>query len=135
MLAHSDTIEALDAPDDRAQALHRLGGLAYAAMALGVVFYIVTLWAEIYIDTKRLPVREDWFTESHRHWRLRTAIVFLIWSVVGGLTLPFGIGWFAVIPAWCWYVGRIVWGGVAYGRGRVVGAAFVRARELGRTAR
>lgn len=134
MTAPSDAIETLNAPGDRAQELHRLGGLAYAAMALGAVFYIVALWAEIYIDTKKLPVREDWFTESHRHWRLRTAIVFLVWSVIGGLTLPFGIGWFALIPAWCWYVGRVAWGGVAYGRGRIVGAAFLRARHVGGTA-
>lgn len=127
MIADGNTADfAADTVPDRSLALHRLGGWAYWAMALGAVFYIVTLWAEIFIDTRAVPVRGDWFTESHRHWRLRTAMVFLVWSVVGAITVPFGIGWFALIPAWIWYVARTAWGATAFVRGRVVGAAYVR---------
>ncbi|HEX7381887.1 MAG TPA: hypothetical protein VF265_06985 [Nevskiaceae bacterium] len=99
----------------------RLGQWAYLALALGLVFYIITMWAQVYIDTKTLPAGQGVFGESHRRWRLRTALIFLIWSVLGGFTLPFGIGWFVVIPAYVWYLWRVARGAAAYWAGKPVG--------------
>lgn len=106
----------------RLAAARRLSAFAYAGLALGLVFYIVALWLQVFIDTRKArEVAPDLFFESHRHWRVRTALVFLIWSVLGGLTLPFGFGWFIVIPAYAWYLYRVVKGVTYFRLGRPVG--------------
>lgn len=112
-------------PDD----VRRLGQWAYVALALGLVLYIIAIWFQVYVDTRKLPAPlPDVYAESHRRWRLRTAMVFLIWSVVGGLTLPFGVGWFVLIPAYVWYVYRIVRGVLWFALGRPIG--LVRDRRM-----
>ncbi|MGH8154601.1 MAG: hypothetical protein ACREP0_05090 [Rhodanobacteraceae bacterium] len=107
-----------------AHAARRLGAWAYAALALGLVLYVVAIWLEVFIDTGRLPPSADLFSESHRHWRLRTSLIFLIWSVLGGLTLPFGVGWFVLIPAWLWYLWRTARGLVCFRLGRPMNATL-----------
>ncbi|HEX7325576.1 MAG TPA: hypothetical protein VF292_09530 [Rhodanobacteraceae bacterium] len=124
------TVAALDeAPCTRAvqgsaevRDSRRLETWAYVALALGLVLYILAIWLQVYIDTRKLasPL-PDHCAESHRRWRLRTAFVFLIWSVLGGFTLPFGIGWPVLIAAYVWYVYRVVRGGIGFARRRPVG--------------
>ncbi len=100
----------------------RLNVYAYAALALGLVLYIIAIWAQVYIDTRKTrEVAPDAYLEGHRHWRMRSALVFLIWSVLGGFTLPFGIGWLVLIPAWLWYAYRVVKGSVWFALGRPLG--------------
>lgn len=111
----------------RANSARRLGGWAYVALALGLVLYIVAIWVQVFIDTRRLaPQAGDACAESHRRWRLRTAFIFLVWSILGGLTLPFGIGWLVLIPAYLWYVYRVVRGVIAYAKRRPIGVARAR---------
>jgi len=99
-----------------------LGRLAYAALAAGAVLYVLALWVEVYVDTRRAAdVGIDSFAESHRRWRLRTAFLFLVWTVLGGFTLPLGFGWLFLIPAYLWYLGRVLAGIVFYLRGRPIG--------------
>jgi uncharacterized membrane protein len=118
--------ETGNAADRSAAHAGRLGMLAYAALALGLVLYIVAIWAQVYIDTRKVRiVAPNPYFESHRHWRMRTALVFLIWSVLGGLTLPFGFGWLILIPAYAWYLYRVA-KGIAYFRlGWTIGATGV----------
>lgn len=107
---------------DAGVAAHRLGFVAYMCMAAGLVLYVIAIWGEVYLDTRHAPaVAPDRFFESHRHWRLRTALLFLIWSVLGGLTLPFGFGWLIVVPAYAWYLYRVAKGLVCFQRGVPVG--------------
>lgn len=107
----------------------RLGALAYAALAMGLVLYIVAMWVQVYIDTsKTRSVAVNPYFESHRHWRVRTALLFLIWSVLGGITLPFGFGWFILVPAYLWYLYRVVKGIVYFRMGWPIGTAGVLAR-------
>lgn len=106
-----------------AENARRLGAWAYVALALGLVLYIVAIWAQVFIDTRKLAPSTDRFAESHRRWRLRTTLIFLVWSILGGLTLPFGIGWIVLVPAWVWYAYRIVRGITAFGMRRPVGLA------------
>lgn len=102
--------------------MSRLSLLAYGAMVLGAGLYVLSLWGQVYIDTRYARgVSIDAFSESHRHWRIRTTLVFLIWSVLGGFTLPFGIGWFFLLPAYLWYCYRTVKGLAWFLRGRPVG--------------
>lgn len=104
----------------------RLGMLAYSALALGLLLYIVAIWVQVFIDTRKARiVAPDAYFESHRHWRVRTALLFLIWSILGGLTLPFGFGWLILIPAYAWYLYRVVKGIVYFRMGWTIGVAGV----------
>ncbi len=92
-----------------------IGYVAYAAMASGLIFYVLTLWIQVFIDTRRArTVSIDALSEAHRHWRLRSSLLFLIWSIFGILTLPLGVGWLILIPSWLWYAYRIVRGALCY---------------------
>ena len=107
----------------------RLGGFAYTALALGLVLYIIAIWVEVYLDTRKARlVAPTPFFESHRHWRVRSTLVFLIWSVLGGLTLPLGFGWIILIPAYAWYLYRVFKGIVYFRLRRPIGipATFAR---------
>lgn len=105
----------------------RWGRWAYAALALGLVLYVVTLWAQILIDTRKLAApTTDWVAESHRHWRLRTALLFLLWSIIGLLTVPVTIGWFVLIPTWIWTAYRVLRGAICFARHRPIGAFYIR---------
>lgn len=118
---------SVDAPRSRPDAARRLGQWAYVGLALGLVLYIVAIWFEVYVDTRNLAsVPRDLCAESHRRWRLRTAFVVLVWSVLGGLTLPFGVGWFVLIPAYAWYVYRVVRGVAWFALGRPIGVPRTR---------
>ena len=103
------------------QRARRLGWLSYAAQIAGLVLYVATIWIQVYVDTRRMKdVACDQFTESHRHWRLRSSLLFLTWTVFGGLAIPLGVGWALLVPAYLWYVYRLARGGVCYARGRVI---------------
>lgn len=114
-------------------AQRRRDALAYLCLGLGLVLYILAIWAQVYLDTHnaRRPAG-DACGESHRHWRMRTAFVFLIWSVLGGLTLPFGIGWLVLIPAYAWYLYRVIKGAVYFRLGWPVGTGKAFARVQAR---
>lgn len=100
----------------------RLATGAYLCMAAGLILYVIAIWGEVYLDTRHASsVAHDRLSESHRHWRLRSTLVFLIWSIFGGLTLPFGFGWLIVIPAYAWYLYRIVKGLLYYRRREPIG--------------
>ena len=100
----------------------RLGWLGYGLQAAGCVFYIIALWGQVFTDTRKSTiVAPDGFFESHRHWRLRTTFLFLVWTILGGLTIPLGIGWLFVLPAVIWYVARVAAGMLWYARGRQIG--------------
>lgn len=98
-----------------------LGWLSYAAQIAGLVLYVGTIWIQVYLDTRRMgEVACDRFTESHRRWRLRSSLLFLTWTVLGGLAIPLGIGWALLVPAYLWYVYRLARGGACYARGRTI---------------
>lgn len=106
----------------------RLALLCYGVQGLGALLYIVVLWIQVYVDTRRRQdVSVDAFSESHRRWRLRTTLLFLIWTSLGGITLPFGIGIVALVGAYMWYLWRTMRGASLFLQGISVGAAGVEA--------
>ena len=110
--------QAVSAGNDRAIRARRLCLLAYGMQAAGVLLYVMSLWLEVYVDTRReREVAVDAFSETHRHWRLRTSLLFLVWTVLGGLAVPFGFGVLVLIPAYVWYLYRVAKGAVRYWRG------------------
>lgn len=114
--------EASAAANGGAELERRLGNIAYAAEGLGLIFYVLILWLEVYIDTRKLGRGgTDVFHESHRRWRLRTNLVFLTWTTLGGLATPFGIGWPVLLVAYLWCVVRVVKGVFYWRHDRAIG--------------
>ena len=100
----------------------RLAYLGYAAQGTGALLYVFTIWIEVLVDTQLArEVAIDWLSESHRRWRLRTTVLFLVWTILGGITLPYGIGWLCLPPAFAWYAYRVALGLWRLQRGRPVG--------------
>lgn len=96
--------------DARKRALTR-AHRAYAAMLLGTITFIFTLWYQVWLDTRRDAIREgDAILEAHRQWRLRTSFVYLMWSILAGFCVPFGFASLVFIPVYCWFVYRVVRG-------------------------
>lgn len=123
-------LEAMTGSPDRAR---RLGWLAYGAQAAGLALYVITLWLQVYLDTRRMQeVARDRCSESHRCWRLRTALVFLLWTILGGLAIPLGIGWIVLIAAYLWTTWRLAKGMLYYRRRQAIGT---RRRRAGGQAR
>ncbi len=99
-------------------------------MALGLVLYVAAIWVEVIIDTRSLATTTtDLVAASHRHWRLRTTLLFLLWSILGLITTPLAIGWFVVVAAWLWYACRVARGALWFARGRPIGGAYLRRAE------
>ena len=94
---------------------------AYAALALGTVLFVFTIWYEVYRDTR--PDAAAWrdaVLQSHRQWRLRTSFLFLIWSILAGFCAPFGFASIVFVPVWIWFVYRVARGAVQFARHRVI---------------
>ena len=99
----------------------RRSGRAYAALALGAVLFVFAIWYQVYGDTRRdAQAWTDPLLQSHRLWRLRTAFVFLVWSILAGFCVPFGLGALLFAPIWLWFVYRVIRGGVQFARRRVI---------------
>ncbi len=115
----SNTSPTSSVPQERERAEKR-ARIAYVAMATGLVFYIVTIWLQVFIDTRHSRIVSiDAFSERHRHWRLRSSLVFLLWSAFAFLLFPFGLlGWLVFVPAWVWYAYRVIRGMLTYRAGR-----------------
>lgn len=103
--------------------MRRHAWLAYASLAAGTVFYVLAIWLEVWLDTRPAAPTGDIVLESHRQWRLRSSFLLLVWSVLGGISLPFGFGWLFLIPAWLWYVVRTTRGAILLARGHPVGVS------------
>lgn len=102
----------------------RLGWRCYALQAAGLLLYIIPIWLQVYIDTRRAAqVSVDAVSESHRHWRVRSTLLFLIWTIFGGFALPFGIGWPILVTALIWYAWRVAYGAWRFWRGLPVESA------------
>ncbi len=94
---------------------------AYAALALGAVLFVFTIWYEVYVDTRKdAEAWRDPVLQSHRQWRLRTAFLFLVWSILAGFCVPFGFGGLVFVPAWLWYLYRVSRGASRFARDRVI---------------
>ncbi|KAB2870822.1 MAG: hypothetical protein IT503_00690 [Burkholderiaceae bacterium] len=108
----------------------RLAAWAYAALLAGLLLYVAAIWLQVVIDTRKLAVpTPDLTAESHRLWRLRSTLLFLLWSVLGLITTPLVIGWFVVIAAYLWYAVRVIRGAIWFARGQPIGARYLRHAE------
>ncbi len=89
----------------------RAANLAYITLALGLFFYVLTMWVEVYCDTRpEMKDCTDSFYQSHRQWRLRTSFLFLMWTIFAGFSAPFGFGLIVFIPVYLWFIYRLAKG-------------------------
>lgn len=94
---------------------------AYVALALGLVFFIFTIWYQVYADTrKEAEACTDFFLQNHRQWRLRTAFLFMMWSILAGFCVPFGFAVLVFVPVYLWFVYRLLKGLIYFGLRRVI---------------
>lgn len=94
---------------------------AYVSLALGLLFYVFAIWYEVYSDTRKdaLACRDPFF-QSHRQWRLRTSFLYLVWSILAGFCVPFGVGGLIFLPVWAWYAYRVIRGFARFSRGSMI---------------
>jgi uncharacterized membrane protein len=94
---------------------------AYIALALGLVFFIFTIWYQVYADTRK-PAEScaDPFLQSHRQWRLRTAFLFMMWSILAGFCMPFGFALLVFVPVYLWFVYRLLKGLIFFSLRKVI---------------
>ncbi len=93
---------------------------AYAALALGAVLFVFSIWYQVYGDTRKdAAAWRDAVLQSHRQWRLRTAFLFLVWSILAGFCVPFGFGLLVFVPVWLWFVYRVTRGMILFRMHRV----------------
>jgi len=121
---------AIEVPPARCAApanARQLAAWAYAALLLGLVLYVASIWLQVVIDTRKLAApTPDLVAESHRRWRLRSTLLFLLWSILGLITTPLIMGWFVLIPAYLWYAFRVIRGAIWFARGLPIGAGYLR---------
>ena len=86
----------------------------YAASLLVGVTYIVAI---ILNYVKRDDVIGTVY-ESHFRWQIRTFWFSLLWSIVGGLTFWFIVGFFVWAVAGIWYIYRIAKGWLRLSEGK-----------------
>lgn len=58
------------------------------------------------------------FLESHFRWQIRTFWFGLLWSVIGMITMPIGVGWVVLMITAIWVIYRIVRGFLRLGDNR-----------------
>ena len=90
-------------------ALVRLATIVYVLQA-ACFFVGLTLFAAVIVNyVRRDDVRGTWL-ESHFRWQIRTFWFTLLWTVIGGLSALFLVGWFILGAAALWLIYRVVKG-------------------------
>ena len=96
----------LSAPENDRLAVH----VIYALYAANLVFQIPIIIAVIIAYLKRGDV-EGTFLETHVRWQIRTFWLWLLMTVIGGLTWwVFGLGYILLGFAYLWLIYRVVKG-------------------------
>ncbi len=99
----------------------RRARIAYAALALGTLLYVFAIGVQVYLDTRPAAAAErDGFLQSHRQWRLRTAFVYLLWTILAGFCMPFGFALPVFVPVYVWFLYRLGKGLLRFRRRRMV---------------
>lgn len=99
-------------PPSREASLQRLALLVYALQAASFFTGGLTLFAGVIINFVRKEDVEGSWVESHFRWQARTFWFTLLWTVIGGITTIFLVGWVILLAASLWLIYRIVKGWV-----------------------
>ncbi len=96
-------------PSEDQTSAKNLATLVYALQALS--FFIgITIFAAIIINyIKMADVKGTWI-QSHFRWQIRTFWFTLLWSILGGITVPIFIGYLILMGDFIWLIYRIAKG-------------------------
>jgi uncharacterized membrane protein len=83
--------------------------IIYALYAASIVFGITALVAIVMNYVKKNDMDGSLY-ESHFRWQIRTFWFSLLWSLIGVVTIFFGIGLIILLAGFVWYIYRIVKG-------------------------
>ena len=81
----------------------------YLLQALGYFTFLPVIVAIILNYICLDDVRGSWL-ESHFRWQIKTFWFFMVWFILGSITLLLGIGWFILVATYIWVVYRIIKG-------------------------
>jgi uncharacterized membrane protein len=103
----SDLIPAPGA--EQLKSLKTITLVVYILYALSYFTGLTAIVGIIVNYVKRDDVAGTWL-ESHFRWQIRTFWFGLLWAMVGGATVIFGIGFAVLFANFCWIIYRIVKG-------------------------
>ena len=95
--------------EQQLKSLQNVTTVVYALQAASILVGITYLIAVIVNYIKLNDVQNTWL-ESHFRWQIRTFWFFLLWTVLGALTLGIGIGYFILVANSIWFIYRIIKG-------------------------
>ncbi|WP_273265890.1 DUF4870 family protein [Flexistipes sinusarabici] len=95
--------------DDKLCRLKTVINVVYILQAVYFVFGITLIIAVIIDYVKRGDAENTWMA-SHIKWQIRSFWYTVLWSVLGGILIPVGIGFVILAAANIWLIYRIVKG-------------------------
>lgn len=98
--------------DPREASLKRLAAIVYVLQAASFFTGTLTLFAGVIINYVRMEDTRGTWIESHFRWQTRTFWFTLLWTVIGGVTVIFLIGWAILLAASLWLIYRLTKGWV-----------------------
>ncbi len=108
------------APLPTEKSLQRLALIVYALQAASFLTSGITLFAAIIINYVRKEDVQGTWLESHFNWQIRTFWYSLLWTVIGGITAIFLVGWAILTAAMLWLIYRIVKGWIYLSENRAM---------------
>jgi uncharacterized membrane protein len=91
--------------------------VVYALQAASFLVGVTWIAAVIINYIKKEDVAGTWL-ESHFRWQIRTFWYGLLYSVIGVITIVFGIGWAILMADLVWVIYRIVKGWLRLSEGK-----------------
>ena len=104
-IEHLETVKN----DDKLHLLKRVINVVYILQAVYFVFGITLIIAVIIDYVKREDAENTWMA-SHIKWQIRSFWYTVLWTVLGGILIPAGIGFVILAAANIWLIYRIVKG-------------------------
>ena len=100
------------APAPELRSLRNLALVVYILQAASLMIGL-TLIIGVVLNYVRLTAVQGTWLASHFQWQINTFWWFLLWFVLGALTLPLGVGYAIVLGAVVWLIFRFVKGWLA----------------------
>ncbi|MEC9491570.1 DUF4870 family protein [Flexistipes sp.] len=104
-------VESMEKTGDT-EKLRRLKTVINVVYILQAVYFVfgITLIIAVIIDYVKRGDAENTWLASHIKWQIRSFWYTLLWTVLGGILIPVGIGFVILAAANIWLIYRIVKG-------------------------
>jgi len=94
------------------ESLRKLAMLVYFLQAASFFSGSLTLFAGVIINYVRMDDVKGTWIESHFRWQTKTFWYSLVWTVIGGVSVIFLVGWAILLAVSIWLIYRLVKGWV-----------------------